>query len=161
MVHHGLALTYRTDTNRLLRRWTWFSRTALFAAVLLSDVAVILTMSWLTGVGYHLVVYGTTGDLVSFLEVGLLSAVLDNAPTYLVVFELAGGRLLLESSRRGVFAIGDVRSGSVKRVAAAVGEGAQVVADLHGVLAGTLPQAPVAVGAVAVDARRLRCGGHQ
>jgi thioredoxin reductase (NADPH) len=34
-----------------------------------------------------------------------------------------------------VFAIGDVRSGSVKRVAAAVGEGAQVVAALHVFLA--------------------------
>ena len=41
----------------------------------------------------------------------------------------------LETSRRAVFAIGDVRSGSVKRVAAAVGEGAQVVATLHGILA--------------------------
>jgi hypothetical protein len=75
-VQHGLALTYRTDTNRLLRRWTWFSRTALFAAVLLSDAAAILTMSWLTGIGYHLVIYGMSGDLVSFLEVGSLSAVL-------------------------------------------------------------------------------------
>jgi thioredoxin reductase (NADPH) len=37
----------------------------------------------------------------------------------------------LGTSRRGVYAIGDVRSGSVKRVAAAVGEGAQVVAALH------------------------------
>jgi thioredoxin reductase (NADPH) len=36
-----------------------------------------------------------------------------------------------ETSRRGIFAIGDVRSGSVKRVAAAVGEGAQVVAAIH------------------------------
>ena len=34
----------------------------------------------------------------------------------------------------GVFAIGDVRAGSVKRVAAAVGEGAQVVAALHAFL---------------------------
>ncbi len=42
----------------------------------------------------------------------------------------------LETSRRGVFTIGDVRSGSVKRVAAAVGEGAQVVATLHASLAG-------------------------
>jgi thioredoxin reductase (NADPH) len=41
----------------------------------------------------------------------------------------------LETSRRGVFAIGDVRSSSVKRVAAAVGEGAQVVATLHTYLA--------------------------
>ena len=41
----------------------------------------------------------------------------------------------LETSRPGIFAIGDVRSGSVKRVAAAVGEGAQVVATLHATLA--------------------------
>jgi len=43
--------------------------------------------------------------------------------------------LPLETSVPGVFAIGDVRSGSIKRVAAAVGEGAQVVAALHSVLA--------------------------
>src|SRR5215831_13881363 len=41
----------------------------------------------------------------------------------------------LETNLPGVFAIGDVRSGSVKRVAAAVGEGAQVVAALHTFLA--------------------------
>jgi thioredoxin reductase (NADPH) len=41
----------------------------------------------------------------------------------------------LETSLPGVFAIGDVRSGSIKRVAAAVGEGAQVVAALHAMLA--------------------------
>ncbi len=41
----------------------------------------------------------------------------------------------METSVPGVFAIGDVRSGSVKRVAAAVGEGAQVVAALHAHLA--------------------------
>jgi thioredoxin reductase (NADPH) len=41
----------------------------------------------------------------------------------------------LETSLPGVFAIGDVRSGSIKRVAAAVGEGAQVVAELHAMLA--------------------------
>lgn len=44
-------------------------------------------------------------------------------------------RAPLETSRDGVFAIGDVRSGSTKRVAAAVGEGAQVVAALHAHLA--------------------------
>jgi thioredoxin reductase (NADPH) len=41
----------------------------------------------------------------------------------------------LETSMEGVFAIGDVRAGSVKRVAASVGEGAQVVAALHAYLA--------------------------
>ena len=37
----------------------------------------------------------------------------------------------LESSVPGVFAVGDVRSGSVKRVGAAIGEGAAVVALIH------------------------------
>jgi thioredoxin reductase (NADPH) len=41
----------------------------------------------------------------------------------------------LETNLPGVFAIGDARAGSVKRVAAAVGEGAQVVAAIHGHLA--------------------------
>jgi len=48
-----------------------------------------------------------------------------------------GERHPLETSRTGVFAIGDVRCGSVKRVAASVGEGAQVVAALHAFLART------------------------
>ena len=37
----------------------------------------------------------------------------------------------LETSRRGIFAVGDVRSGSVKRVGGAIGEGAAVVAQIH------------------------------
>jgi thioredoxin reductase (NADPH) len=53
------------------------------------------------------------------------------------------GRGLLETNRPGVFAIGDVRSGSVKRVAAAVGEGAQVVAALHKCLAQTGDKAAI------------------
>jgi thioredoxin reductase (NADPH) len=43
-------------------------------------------------------------------------------------------RSQLETSVPGVFAVGDVRSGSVKRVGGAIGEGAQVVAALHGFL---------------------------
>ena len=43
--------------------------------------------------------------------------------------------LPLETTLPGVFAIGDVRAGSTKRVAAAVGEGAAVVAQIHSVLA--------------------------
>ena len=41
----------------------------------------------------------------------------------------------LETSVPGVFAIGDVRCGSVKRVGGAIGEGAAVVAQLHSYLA--------------------------
>jgi thioredoxin reductase (NADPH) len=42
---------------------------------------------------------------------------------------------LLETSLPGVFAVGDVRSGSMKRVAAAVGEGSMAVQFVHKVLA--------------------------
>jgi thioredoxin reductase (NADPH) len=52
-------------------------------------------------------------------------------------FLVTGGenRLPHETSRQGVFAVGDVRAGSVKRVASAVGDGAQVVAAIHAYLA--------------------------
>jgi thioredoxin reductase (NADPH) len=43
--------------------------------------------------------------------------------------------LPLETSKPNVFAVGDVRAGSTKRVAAAVGEGAAVVAQIHSALA--------------------------
>ncbi len=43
----------------------------------------------------------------------------------------AEGRAPLESNIPGVFAVGDVRSGSVKRVGAGIGEGAAVVAQVH------------------------------
>jgi thioredoxin reductase (NADPH) len=52
----------------------------------------------------------------------------------------------LETTLPGVFAIGDVRSGSVKRVAAAVGEGAQVVAALHAFLAEAGDKPALAIG---------------
>ena len=48
----------------------------------------------------------------------------------------AGPPLPLETSRPGVFAAGDVRSGSIKRVASAVGEGAMAVRMVHEHLAG-------------------------
>ncbi|MGU7772128.1 FAD-dependent oxidoreductase [Burkholderia sp. MR1-5-21] len=47
----------------------------------------------------------------------------------------SGPTLPLHTSVDGVFAIGDVRSGSTKRVAGAVGEGAAVVAQIHRFLA--------------------------
>ena len=54
-------------------------------------------------------------------------------------------QLPLETSSPGVFAIGDVRSGSVKRLAAGVGEGAAAVAQIHSYLT-TLAQTDSAVG---------------
>ncbi|WP_407665433.1 hypothetical protein [Mycolicibacterium stellerae] len=39
--------------------------------------------------------------------------------------------MMLETSRPGVFAAGDVRRGSVKRVASAVGEGSMAIRQIH------------------------------
>ncbi|HEX7795770.1 MAG TPA: FAD-dependent oxidoreductase [Vicinamibacterales bacterium] len=47
---------------------------------------------------------------------------------------LARPPFLLETTRPGVFAVGDIRSGNVKRVASAVGEGSIAVAFVHQVL---------------------------
>jgi thioredoxin reductase (NADPH) len=51
-----------------------------------------------------------------------------------IAADLAGAeaeRLMLETSWQGVFAAGDARSGSIKRVASAVGEGAMAVRMAH------------------------------
>ncbi len=59
--------------------------------------------------------------------------------------ELGRGSLPLETSVPNIFAIGDVRAGSTKRVAAAVGEGAAVVSQIHtalGHLEGRLTSSP-------------------
>jgi len=51
----------------------------------------------------------------------------------------------LESSVPGVFAVGDVRAGSTKRVGAAIGEGAAVVSQIHDFLAATSLIVPCAL----------------
>ena len=45
--------------------------------------------------------------------------------------ETGGGVTPFCSSKPGIFAVGDVRAGSVKRVASGVGEGSVVVAAIH------------------------------
>jgi thioredoxin reductase (NADPH) len=53
-----------------------------------------------------------------------------------IPWSLARSPYMLETSLPGVFVVGDARSGNVKRVASAVGEGSIVVALVHQVLAG-------------------------
>jgi thioredoxin reductase (NADPH) len=78
---------------------------------------------------------------VALDEKGFVRTGKDVAPNEL---RSSGARrvLPLESNVAGVFAVGDVRSGSVKRVGGAIGEGAAVVAQLHTCLA----SAPIAAG---------------
>jgi thioredoxin reductase (NADPH) len=75
--------------------------------------------SWLEGCGVTL-------DRGGFVVTGAQSEL-----------NLGGPVAQLETSVPGVFAVGDVRSGSVKRVGGAIGEGAQVVAALHSFLGDT------------------------
>jgi thioredoxin reductase (NADPH) len=58
-----------------------------------------------------------------------------SAASALSSWPLSRGPLMLETSLPGVFAVGDVRSGNVKRVASAVGEGAIAVNLVHRALA--------------------------
>jgi len=65
-----------------------------------------------------------------------LSGIALDGKGFVLADALSGeGRYPLQTNKPGIFAIGDVRSGSVKRVAASVGEGAQVVAAIHAWLA--------------------------
>jgi len=57
-----------------------------------------------------------------------------DAKGFVLTGAAAGSNVPLQTSVPGIFAIGDVRSGSIKRVAASVGEGAQVAATLHAFL---------------------------
>src|SRR5882757_6820954 len=69
---------------------------------------------------------GVALDAKNFILTG------SDAPSIVSQSNNGSGRPLpLETSVRDVFAIGDVRSGSVKRVGSAIGEGAVVVAELH------------------------------
>jgi Undecaprenyl-phosphate glucose phosphotransferase len=61
-------------TGRLLRGWAQLSRGTFSTAIFLIDVAVIVAMSFLTGVSYYLVVYGDVGIISSYLQVGVLAA---------------------------------------------------------------------------------------
>jgi thioredoxin reductase len=75
-------------------------------------------------------------DACALDEQGFIKTRPDLSPSDLKV---AGWRLqrrpyLLETSRPGVFAVGDVRSGNVKRVGSAVGEGSIAVAFAHQLL---------------------------
>ncbi len=65
---------------------------------------------------------------------GFIKTGTDLSPDDLAAWPLARPPYLLETSRPGVFAVGDARSSNIKRVASAVGEGSIAVAFVHQVL---------------------------
>jgi thioredoxin reductase (NADPH) len=80
---------------------------------------------------------GWLDDAIATDEHGFVLTGQDLSLTHLDPAVAAGQRtpLPLETSRPGVFAVGDVRCGSIKRVASAVGEGAMAVRLIHQYLA--------------------------
>lgn len=74
---------------------------------------------------------------VALDEKGFVKAGPELSPSDLAASQwpLSRAPLLFETNRPGVFAVGDVRAGSVKRVAAAVGEGSVCIQLVHKVLA--------------------------
>ena len=69
------------------------------------------------------------------LQVNEKGFILTGAEADRADWPLARPAMMLETSVPGVFAAGDVRADSIKRVASAVGEGAMTVSQLHQVLA--------------------------
>jgi Undecaprenyl-phosphate glucose phosphotransferase len=70
----SFTLAARPHSSRFLRGWAVLSRGTFSMAIFLSDVALIVAMSFLTGLAYHLAVYGATGHISDFVQVGVLSA---------------------------------------------------------------------------------------
>ena len=78
-------------------------------------------------------------------------------------FVVTGGEQAFENSRYattlpGVYAVGDVRSDSVKRVASAVGEGSVVVSDVHKYL-GRLKEVPAEAGSTLAAMQAVAAAG--
>jgi thioredoxin reductase (NADPH) len=89
---------------------------------------------------------GWLNGCVSLDDKDFIRTGIDLAPQHLQAADwpLARAPLLFETSLPGVFAVGDVRSNNVKRVASAVGEGAIAISLVHRVLQeqALAPQAP-------------------
>lgn len=125
---HTHSEIVRLEGERHLERVTWRNRvtgqerTRPVTNVFLMLGAVPNT-EWLAGCGVRV-------DKGGFVRVGTAAGVEPGDPLW-------RGRepSLFETSRPGIFAVGDVRAGSVKRVASSVGEGSAVVSAVHEVLA--------------------------
>jgi len=72
--HPSYTLASRPQTGRFLRARAVILRGTFAAAIFLTDIAFIVAMSCLTGIAYHLTVYGNPGSLTLFVQVGVLAA---------------------------------------------------------------------------------------
>jgi thioredoxin reductase (NADPH) len=120
------------DGERHLERVTWTNRGTGRSeprrmANLFLMLGAVPNTEWLAGCGVAL-------DAQGFVRVG---AGAGDAEADSPARRIGRAPHVLETSIPGIFAVGDVRAGSVKRVASAVGEGSVVVSSVHQVLAGS------------------------
>ena len=131
--HPGITLRTRTelvalDGDRHLDRVQWRdTRTGVVEA---RDLRHVFMM---TGAVPNT---GWLGSCIALDEHGFIRTGPDLSPEDLTTaaWPLVRAPYLLETNRPGVFAVGDVRGGNIKRVASAVGEGSIAVAFVHQVL---------------------------
>ena len=72
--HQNYTLASQPQTSPVLRAWAVLSRGTFSGAIFVADVTLILAMSLATGVAYHSVAFGYTGNIPSFVQVGALAA---------------------------------------------------------------------------------------
>ena len=126
---HSNTEVVALEGNDHLERVTWRNnqtgQTASYnIAHLFSMTGAVPNSSWLNGC--------VTCDPIGFIKTGLDLTAEDLAKAQ---WPLKRPPFLLETSLPGVFAVGDIREGSVKRVASAVGEGSIAVSFVHQILA--------------------------
>ncbi len=138
----GIELHYKTEIVGLeggahLERVTWHDRSTGETSV--HDIRHVFIMAgasprteWLRGC----IALDDKGFILTGRDLDIATgAAVQPAPGGASTWPLARSPQMLETSLPGVFAVGDVRAGNVKRVASAVGEGAIAVQLVHRVLA--------------------------
>ena len=68
------TLASRAETGRFLRLWAVLLRGTFSSTIFLLDVVLIVSMSCATGLAYSLAAYRNSGDVFSFVQVGVLAA---------------------------------------------------------------------------------------
>jgi len=68
------TLAAAPQTSPLLRAWAVLSRGTFSGAIFVADIALIVAMSVMTGVAYHLAAFGYPGNIPSLIQVGVLAA---------------------------------------------------------------------------------------
>ena len=68
------TLVSRSGGDKLRRRWSAFTAETMSAAIFLADLAGIIAISVVTGIAYHTLFRNEIGNVLSYLQIGMLTA---------------------------------------------------------------------------------------